>query len=225
MPADAVLLIDLENMIGANARSARFEAKLDALTGQAGHGTPVVAACAGTRITSAGKKALKDRKIKLLSVNGTKDAADEALLDEAGKRARSGCIRFVVASHDSRFAKLADLGQLEILAWTTPKPAEKYASRAANVHRMSRPAASQAQPAKSRPGRARAESGRGVLASVAPEARDNAATRPLVVMPVVGVGAGALVAGVLFGTGVVLGAATVLGILGGRVRRLAPSPG
>jgi hypothetical protein len=65
---------------------------------------------------------MKDRDIRLLTVGGDKDAADRALLDEAGKLARAGCARFLVASHDSRFARLADLGQMEIIAWANPAP-------------------------------------------------------------------------------------------------------
>lgn len=138
VPADAVLLIDLENMIGANARPGTLAAKLDALTTPVGIGVPAVAACAGNRITPAGKQALKDRKIKLLTVGGDKDAADKALLDEAGKLARSGCTRFLVASHDGRFAQLAELGQMEIIAWANAEIAKKYTCQAATAKLFAR---------------------------------------------------------------------------------------
>jgi hypothetical protein len=72
VPADAVLLIDLENMVGANARPGALAAKVDALTARAGSGVPAVAACAGNRITPAGRQVLDDRKIRLLTVSGDK---------------------------------------------------------------------------------------------------------------------------------------------------------
>jgi hypothetical protein len=147
VPADAVLLTDLENMVGANARPGALAAKVDALTARAGSGVPAVAACAGNRITPAGRQVLDDRKIRLLTVSGDKDAADKALLDEAGKLARCGCTRFVAASHDSGFARLAGLGTLEIIAWANPKIARKCTSRAAAFRHVPRPAA-KAQPAR-----------------------------------------------------------------------------
>jgi hypothetical protein len=55
-------------------------------------------------------------------VDGSKDAADDALLAEAQRMASDGCRRFVVASNDSRFARLADLGDLEIVIWAPQKP-------------------------------------------------------------------------------------------------------
>ena len=42
----AMLLIDIENMVGTSAKTSGFEVKIDALIRQAGPGIPVIAACA-----------------------------------------------------------------------------------------------------------------------------------------------------------------------------------
>lgn len=99
-----------------------------------------MAACAGPRITGDGIKILQDRGISLLQVDGAKNAADQALLEEARRRSDAGCRRFLVASDDSFFRQIADLGQLEILIWHTQRPRLKdYAARAANLHRLAIP--------------------------------------------------------------------------------------
>src|SRR5260370_21722729 len=64
MTADAVLLIDLENMIGDRAKPPGLAAKVDVLTTEAGPGVSTVAVCAASRITQAGARALQDRGIK-----------------------------------------------------------------------------------------------------------------------------------------------------------------
>lgn len=95
----------------------------------AGPGVTVVAACARARITPAGAKVLQEHDVALLTVDGSKDAADEALLAEAQRLADDGCRRFVVASNDGRFARLADLGDLEIVIWAPQKPRKNYTAQ------------------------------------------------------------------------------------------------
>lgn len=108
-----------------------------------------MAACAASRITQPGARALQDRGIKLLRTAETKDAADHALIKEARHRAEDGCRRFIVAFSDNRFAALADLGTLEIILWKAQKSATKYTSRAAKVHRVARPDTAAVPPATS----------------------------------------------------------------------------
>jgi hypothetical protein len=99
VPAAAgVLLIDLENMIGQSARPNTLIPRLDALLRRAGPGLQVVAACAGNRINPKGMQILHDRGARVLVVDGAKNAADEALLEEARRLAATGHHRFVVAS-------------------------------------------------------------------------------------------------------------------------------
>jgi hypothetical protein len=76
----------------------------------------------------------------LLVVDSAKDAADEALLEEARRLAAVGHHRFVVASADGAFGQLADLGQLEIILWQTQEPRKNaYTDRAARIHRVALP--------------------------------------------------------------------------------------
>ncbi|GAA3348732.1 hypothetical protein GCM10020358_68300 [Amorphoplanes nipponensis] len=234
-----VLLIDLENMIGRNAKSSVLAARIPVLIDRAGPTVTAVAACAGNRITPAGMKILKDNGIELLTVDWSKDAADDALLAEAQRRADAGCSRFVAASNDSRFARLADLGDLEVLIWATQKPRTAYIERAVQVYRLPVPAAASTV-ASTTPRKAPAdpsgkagavrESRRPVSATTkvipsthnaAPDTRSErpASDHPSVLAPwgfamppaarPVLAGVGVLVAGLLFGTGAALGELTV----------------
>ena len=137
-----VLLVDLENMVGQMAKPRTVTARMQALIRCAGPEVTIVAACARARITPAGAKVLQEHNVGLLTVDGSKDAADEALLAEAQRMADHGCRRFVVASNDSRFARLADLGDLEIVIWAPQKPRKNYTARASQVHRLPIPTAS-----------------------------------------------------------------------------------
>lgn len=187
--ADTVLLIDLENMIGANAKRGTLTMKLDVLTSKAGANVQAVAACAGSRINPAGEQVLRDRQIRLLKVSGDKDAADKALLEEAGRLAARGCKRFVVASHDSRFAQLV------------PRP--KVASSAKPAPSAQAPKA-EAEPASSPPPRKAAMSAEKSVQAPRPQVR---------AASVAAVGAGVLTAGILFGAGTVIGASAALRLL------------
>ena len=242
MTADAVLLIDLENMVGDRAKPAGLAAKVDALTTQAGPGVPAVAACAASRITQPGASALQDRGIKLLRTADTKDAADHALIDEARRLAEDGCRRFLVASSDNRFAALADLGTLEIILWKAQKSATKYTSRAKKVHRVARPDTAAARPATA----AASPRNAGTAARTTPAKAAPAKTAPAKTAParpvtaaepaplatparrirpahVAAAAAGVTAAGILFGAGSVLGAMAALRLL--HRAALLPVPG
>ena len=128
--------------MGQMAKPGTVTARMQALIRCAGPEVTVVAACARTRITPAGAKVLQEHHVALITVDGSKDAADEALLAEAQRRADGGCRRFVVASNDSTFARVADLGDLEIVIWAPQKPRKNYTARASRTHRLPIPAAS-----------------------------------------------------------------------------------
>jgi hypothetical protein len=137
--ASGVLLIDVENMVGQRAKPATIGPRMDVMLRCVGPGVVAVAACASSRITAAGAEALQERGVALLSVSGSKDAADKALLAEARRWSAQGRQRFIAASNDSSFAQLAELGDLEILVWETQTTNKKYVSRAARVHRVRLP--------------------------------------------------------------------------------------
>lgn len=220
--APAVLLIDLENMIGLNPRPATVSCKLDALMSRAGPGVPAVAACAASRITGPGRDVLSRNGVRLLVAGGDKNGADQTLLAEAERLARDGCGRFLVASNDSGFARIAELGRLEIIIWQSQKPARKYTSRAAQVVRLPcprppAPASSVPEPQPS------AGSGHDLPATGSLPGPDPglAQTRPagpgLVRWPsaasLAAAGAGILAAGFLLGAGAELGTAAARRIL------------
>ncbi len=140
-PPDVVLLIDVENIVGQKAKPNLMAARVGVLIRLAGPGARVVAACAKDRITVPSTHVLHAHNVTLLTVGATKDAADEALLAEAQRLAHQGCRRFVVASNDSRFAQLADLGTLEIVVWKTQRTRPVYAARASRIHRLQCPPA------------------------------------------------------------------------------------
>ncbi|WP_045746107.1 hypothetical protein [Actinoplanes rectilineatus] len=232
---EGVLLIDLENMVGRNAKATIVAARIPALIGRAGPTVTTVAACASDRITPASMQILNDNGIELLTVDGAKDAADDALLAEAQRRADAGCRRFLAASNDSRFARLAELGDLEVLIWATQKPRTAYTERAVQVHRLPVPAAAAAVPStapaatttkagtppetrtstpatrKTIPSARTAEPGQESVRPPADRpsvpARAGFAAKPAV-RPVLA-GVGVLAAGFLFGTGAALGELTV----------------
>ncbi len=143
-PPDVVLLIDIENIVGQKAKPNLMAARVGVLIRQAGPGAWAVAACAKDRITVPSTHVLQAHNVTLLTVGAAKDAADEALLAEAQRLAHQGCRRFVVASNDSRFAQLADLGTLEIVVWETQKMRPVYAARASRIHRLQCPPATTA---------------------------------------------------------------------------------
>jgi hypothetical protein len=140
--AGGVLHVDLENMVGQMAKPGIVTARMRALIRCAGPGVAVVAACVRTRITQAGAEGSPGHHVSLVTVDGSKDAADEALLAEAQRRADDGCRRFVVASNDSTFVSVAHLGDLEIVIWAPEKPRKNYTARASRTHHLPIPAAS-----------------------------------------------------------------------------------
>jgi hypothetical protein len=217
MPADAVLLIDLENMIGSKARANMLERKLDALLEYAGPAVPAVASCAGSAVTDAGAKILASRHVSLHKVSGAKDAADKKLCAEATIRARQGCRRFLVASYDSGFGQIADLGSLEIIIWDTgnPKLAQKYSDRAAQIHRIPKPTASTPAATAQSPGPVPAQLGTPPGDTCAPPAArpfSQSGLRPDLV-PLATAGIGVIAGGILFGAGTAFGAAVALRVL------------
>lgn len=126
-------------MVGQNAKPRCVAARMQVLIRCAGPRVKVIAACARNRITPQGAKVLHEHDVALLTVDGAKDAADEALLAEANRMAVTGYRRFIVASNDSTFARLAMIGDLEIVIWTTQTPRENYTARASQVHRLPLP--------------------------------------------------------------------------------------
>ncbi|WP_433294352.1 hypothetical protein ACQP2F_32875 [Actinoplanes sp. CA-030573] len=200
-----VLLVDLENMVGCNAKPRSVAARMQVLIRCAGPRVKVVAACARGRITPDGEKVLHEHDVALLTVDGAKDAADEALLAEAYRLAGTGCRRFIVASNDSTFARLATIGDLEIVIWTTQTPRENYTGRASQVHRLPLPtsAAPSSTALAGRPENAASATMTGRRSTRPPSTPPPVASTRCARL--VSAGAGLVAAGVLFGVGAALG--------------------
>ncbi|MEW1636081.1 hypothetical protein AB0469_18635 [Streptomyces sp. NPDC093801] len=144
----ALVLIDVENAIGALAQPPVALARLTAFLEHVPAEALVVAACPPSRLRPDVERVLTDHGVKVLSAGTGPDAADKVLLNRARQAAAEGVRHFTVVSADAAFAALAPLGELHVLAWDT-QPVGKRLAAAASVHRI--PRARGASPAPPRP--------------------------------------------------------------------------
>ncbi|KIF07334.1 hypothetical protein PL81_02540 [Streptomyces sp. RSD-27] len=133
----ALVLIDVENAIGALAQPPVALARLTAFLEHAPAEALVVAACPPSRLRPDVERVLADHGVKVLSAGTGPDAADKVLLNRARQAAAEGVRHFTVVSADAAFAALAPLGELHVLAWDT-QPVGKRLAAAASVHRIPR---------------------------------------------------------------------------------------
>lgn len=138
---DRVLLIDVENALGgADGHPPVFRARVAALRAAAGRLHHCVAAFGLER--SADRTPLSllaEVGVAPWPVSPGHDAADAALLEHARYVYRRGGRTFVVASADHRFATLAGLGRLEVVAWKGQRIARRLEDAAHTVWRVRRP--------------------------------------------------------------------------------------
>lgn len=134
----ALLLIDIENTIGANAAAGTARARLHALLSSAAGAEEVVAACARSRIRQETADVLRERGVRLHLVDDGKGAADRALLECALAASKTGTQRFTVASADAGFAVLGQLGTLHVLAWEGQPIGKRLTRAASGVQRLAR---------------------------------------------------------------------------------------
>ncbi|WP_030025406.1 hypothetical protein [Streptomyces monomycini] len=131
----ALVLIDIENAIGARAQPSVALARLTVLLEHAPAEALVVAACPPSRIRPDVARALTDHGVKMLSAGTGPNAADKVLLNRARQAAAEGVRHFTVVSADAAFASLASLGELHVLAWDK-QPVGKQLAKAAAVSRI-----------------------------------------------------------------------------------------
>ncbi len=137
-----VLLIDSENFFGSTTPRPRLlRARLAALLAAAGPVHHAVAAYATTNDTSDSvASVLAEHRVAPLTVAPGRNAADDALLTHARRTHDSlGRCQWLVASADHRLAALADLGRIELLAWTDQPIAQRLTDVAHTTHRLPRP--------------------------------------------------------------------------------------
>lgn len=108
------LLWDLDNV---SVRVPDLAALAAALTHLVDRKAPRVAA-ANWRAFRLSRAALAAQGVRLLSAGRHPGGADAVLLRQARKLRRLGVTRFVVASNDHAFARLADTGELHVVTLT-----------------------------------------------------------------------------------------------------------
>ncbi|MEU4205942.1 hypothetical protein AB0B79_34895 [Streptomyces sp. NPDC039022] len=129
-----LVLIDIENAIGARAQPSVALVRLTALLEHTPAEALVVAACSPSRIRPDVMRVLTDRGVKVLSAGTGPDAADKVLLNRARQAAAQGVRHFTVASGDAAFAPLASLGELRVLAWEKQTVSRQLAKVATVSH-------------------------------------------------------------------------------------------
>ncbi|GAA2698215.1 MULTISPECIES: hypothetical protein [Actinosynnema] len=137
-----VLLIDLENAVGAiRPRPRVLRGRVGALLGAAGPVHHAIAGYSGADLADDPTASLlAELGVGALRVAPAQDAAENALLAHAHRvHDALGCRVFVVASADRRFAELAALGRLELLAWADQPIAAKLLDVAHELTRVPRP--------------------------------------------------------------------------------------
>lgn len=142
MQADArVVLVDLENMVGAvRPRPALVRACVAVLRAAAGPAHHALA-CYSTAdpATDGLVSVLAELGVAPWPVPPGPDAAETALLAHADYVYRQGGRTFCVASADRRFAALAELGRLEVLAWERQPIARRLIEAADVLRQLPRP--------------------------------------------------------------------------------------
>ncbi|GLY29926.1 hypothetical protein Kisp02_32910 [Kineosporia sp. NBRC 101731] len=202
-------MLDLESCLGAQPKLQTVRTKVPALMAAAQPVERVVAACASSRIELDRRAELIRLGVDLHLVGDERDAADIALLQVAEAWAGKGCRRFVVASSDGRFARLAQFGRLEVLVWESKSPPlSKVLKAAGQVRRV--PVPGTRIPVQSSP----AKPAHQPLLTIVPDgSRDPVGERPGVPGRMLGdwssKAAVTFAAGVLFGAGSAFGSAMV----------------
>jgi len=133
-PGRSALLIDLENFCPGSRRQKRVLAQLRHLLLLAGPVDEVVA-FAATPVLARQATLLAAAGIRALGVRPGRDAADKALVAHAKQLAAAGTTRFVVASADHYFARVAKFGQLRVIS-TPDHPVSTVLAAAAHDVRV-----------------------------------------------------------------------------------------
>lgn len=139
--SDRVLLIDVENTLRSAGRAVAFQREVAALQAAAGERLHHCVAAFALRpsVDRILVSLLAEVGVAPWPVPPGRDAAETALLAHARYVHGRGGRTFVVASGDHRFATLATLGKLEVVAWEGQQVAKSLVHAAKIVHRIPRP--------------------------------------------------------------------------------------
>lgn len=113
-PVRTALLLDLENACPGSRRRSHTARQLREIIDAAGD-VEVVVAIAAHAVVARQQPVLDAVGICAVSVKAGPDAADKALMRQARKLAEAGITRFIVASGDHYFARVAELGELVVV--------------------------------------------------------------------------------------------------------------
>lgn len=129
--SDAALLIDLDNLA---VRKGRLADTFAAFLREAGPIRCALAAGHPDRVTSDVRGVCADVSIHVLTVDGSPNAADRALLAAALRLYAAGVERWWIASHDAAFGLLP--GQITVLSAGGGPPARALVDVAAEIRRV-----------------------------------------------------------------------------------------
>lgn len=127
----AALLIDLDNIA---VRKGRLRGTFAAFLREAGPIRCALAAGHPDRLTAAVRGICADVGIQVLTVDGSPNAADRALLAAALRLYATGVERWWVASHDGAFSLLP--GEVTVLSTGAGQPARALVDVAAEIRRV-----------------------------------------------------------------------------------------
>lgn len=142
LPTDRVVLIDLENLVGANRRPPTLRARVTALLEAAGSRHHAVAAYAAPDADSdTAASVLAALGVAPLRVQAGPNAAENALIRHAVRMQADGCTRFTVCSGDRAFATLADAEntRIDVPVWQGQPVAARLAEVGRSVSELPRP--------------------------------------------------------------------------------------
>lgn len=126
------LLIDLENYCPGSRHPRRVLSQLQRLLDATGPVETTVAVAA-RNVVARQRRVLTEAGIPVRSVAAGRNAADEALIDEARRLHAGGTRRFYVASGDHIFARVADYGDLVVLTHAHHEVSNRLAAAATEV--------------------------------------------------------------------------------------------
>lgn len=135
----AVVLLDLENVIGSNPPPEAVDKCLSDVLELAAPVAVCWAAYPQRLLSERAREVLKRHGVKTQWAKAGNNSADRALLKLARKEADKGRRRFVIVSGDADFAPLADLGSLEVIARHEQKIGSRLRRRASRIHRLPGP--------------------------------------------------------------------------------------
>lgn len=142
LPAERLVLIDLENVVGFRPKPRTLRTRVTALLDAVGPFHHAVAAYAGGDLNDDPiASMLAALGVAPLRIPPGPDNAETALLAHARRMQVEGCVQFTVCSSDHAFATLASgpSAQVEVLVWEGQPVSTKLSAAVDHVRFLPRP--------------------------------------------------------------------------------------